>query len=64
MLFASQFPEFKFIVSGITAIEPEWLPLYASTLCNISEPLKDPPPCYDEASGRVMGYVSSTFGKN
>lgn len=60
---ANMFYKKQFLILGITAIEPEWLPQYASTLCNISEPLKDPSPCYDEASGRVMAYVSSTFGK-
>jgi hypothetical protein len=31
---------------GVTAIEPEWLPKFAPTLCNLSEPLNEPPPRY------------------
>lgn len=49
--------------TGVTAIEPEWLPLYAAPLCNISEPLKEPPPYYEPISGRVMCSISSTYGK-
>lgn len=36
----------KIYMRGITAIEPEWLPKFAPTLCHLSEPLVDPPPRY------------------
>lgn len=36
----------KMYMRGITAIEPEWLPKFAPTLCQLSEPLTDPPPRY------------------
>lgn len=49
---------------GITSIEPEWLPEFAAPYCNISEPLKDPPPYFDKKSGRVKCYINSSFGRN
>lgn len=36
----------KIYMRNVTAIEPEWLPKFAPTLCNLSEPLIDPPPRY------------------
>jgi len=36
----------KVYMRNVTAIEPEWLPKFAPTLCNLSEPLIDPPPRY------------------
>lgn len=34
----------KIYMRGITAIEPEWLPKFAPTLCHLREPLTDSPP--------------------
>ena len=36
----------KIYMRGVTAIDPEWLPTFAPGLCNMSEPLLDPPPWY------------------
>jgi len=49
--------------SGVTAIEPVWLPQYVPTACHFLEPEKDPAPFFDQTSGVVMCYMSSTFGK-
>lgn len=49
--------------SGVTAIEPEWLPLYAPSLCNLSEPLSEPAPRYDPVTGKVYCHVNGTFGR-
>ncbi|XKL67300.1 hypothetical protein PGB90_002791 [Kerria lacca] len=54
----------KFYARGITSIEPEWLPEFAAPYCNISEPLKDPPPYFDKKSGRVKCYINSSFGRS
>jgi hypothetical protein len=32
----------KLYMRGITAIEPEWLPMYAPALCNLPLPFVDP----------------------
>lgn len=50
------------IISDIAAIEPEWLPVFAPNLCNLSDPLDEPPPFYDNERDTVMCYVTGTFG--
>lgn len=54
----------KVYMRNITAIEPEWLPKFAPTLCNLSEPLSDPPPRYDRGSGKIICRVCGTFGRS
>lgn len=34
----------KMYMRGVTAIEPEWLPKFAPSLCQLGEPLTDPAP--------------------
>ncbi|XP_013184224.2 probable ATP-dependent RNA helicase kurz [Amyelois transitella] len=53
----------KMIMRNVTAVEPEWLPVYVPHLCNLGEPLTDPEPRYDENSGRVKCHFKGTFGK-
>lgn len=36
----------KIYMRGVTAIESEWLPKFASSLCQLGDPLTDPPPRY------------------
>ncbi|KAL3270549.1 hypothetical protein HHI36_021087 [Cryptolaemus montrouzieri] len=50
----------KIYMRGVTAIEPEWLPIYVPTLCNLGAPLADPPPCF--TGGKVMCTIVGTFG--
>ncbi|XP_029679744.1 probable ATP-dependent RNA helicase kurz [Formica exsecta] len=52
----------KIYMRNVTAIEPEWLPKFAPTLCNLSEPLIDPPPRYDRETGKIICRVCGTFG--
>jgi len=52
------------LILGVTAIEPEWLPVYAAPLCNISEPLSDPPPRFDSSTKKLLCHVSATFGRS
>ncbi|TRY72330.1 hypothetical protein TCAL_11453 [Tigriopus californicus] len=49
-------------IRGMTAIEPEWLPVFAKTLCNFLPPCQEPEPWYDIESGRVMCKINGTFG--
>ena len=51
------------LCAGVTAIEPEWLPIFAPTLCTLSAPLTDPPPRYNIVTGTLYCHVSATFGK-
>ncbi|KAH0955035.1 hypothetical protein HN011_004649 [Eciton burchellii] len=53
----------KMYMRGVTAIEPEWLPKFAPTLCNLSEPLNEPPPRYNHETGKVICRISGTFGR-
>ncbi|XP_044261323.1 probable ATP-dependent RNA helicase kurz [Tribolium madens] len=50
----------KIYMRGVTAIEPEWLPVYVPSLCNLSEPLGEPQPQYK--NGKVYCTVNGTFG--
>ncbi|CAH2094002.1 unnamed protein product [Euphydryas editha] len=54
----------KMVMRNVTAIEPEWLPVYVPKLCNLGEPLTDPEPRYDDVSGRVKTHFKGTFGKS
>ncbi|CAK1590245.1 unnamed protein product [Parnassius mnemosyne] len=53
----------KMVMRNVTAIEPEWLPVFVPQLCNLGEPLTDTEPRYDEKSGRVKCSFKGTFGK-
>ncbi|XP_049942398.1 probable ATP-dependent RNA helicase kurz [Schistocerca serialis cubense] len=53
----------KLYMRGITAIEPEWLPVYAPALCNFSEPQTDPPPHFCQETGVVKCHITGTFGR-
>lgn len=53
----------KLYMRGVTAIEPEWLPKFAPTLCTLSEPLMEPSPRYDIDSGKVLCHITGTFGR-
>ncbi|KAG5892504.1 hypothetical protein JTB14_034503 [Gonioctena quinquepunctata] len=52
----------KMYMRGVTAIEPEWLPVYVPGLCNLSEPLLSPEPRYNPVTGKIHCTVSGTFG--
>ncbi|KAI5638778.1 oligonucleotide/oligosaccharide-binding (OB)-fold domain-containing protein [Phthorimaea operculella] len=53
----------KMVMRNVTAIEPEWLPIFVPHLCNLGDPLSDPEPRFDEKSGRVLCSFKGTFGK-
>lgn len=36
----------KMYMRGVTAIESEWLPKFAPSLCQLGDPLTNPPPRY------------------
>lgn len=48
----------------VVAIEASWLAIYAPQMCNLSSPLLEPPPFYDEKDDCVMAFVSGTFGSH
>ncbi|PSN33185.1 putative ATP-dependent RNA helicase kurz [Blattella germanica] len=63
VVYQEVFETSKLYMRGVTAIEPEWLPIYAPALCNLSSPLADPPPRFDEVTGRMYCHVDGTFGR-
>ncbi|CAG9767577.1 unnamed protein product [Ceutorhynchus assimilis] len=52
----------KIYMRGVTAIEPDWLPIYVPGLCNLSEPLVEPPPYYNSKTGKVHCTMQGTLG--
>lgn len=72
-VFKQKLPEFviyqeiyetnKMYMRGVTAIEPDWLPIYVPNLCNLKEPLTEPSPRYEPENGKVYCTVTGTFGR-
>lgn len=53
----------KMFMRGVTAIEPEWLLVYAKSLCAIKSIKEDPSPTYNESNGKIYCYCEATFGR-
>lgn len=54
----------KIFLRGITAIEPEWLPIFCPSQCTFSTPLETPEPRYDTTRGLVLCHMNITFGRS
>lgn len=54
----------KIYLRGITAIEPEWLPIFSPTQCTFSSPLEMPAPRFDSETSRVVCHMNVTFGRS
>ncbi|XP_052798747.1 probable ATP-dependent RNA helicase DHX37 [Mya arenaria] len=52
----------KLYMKGLTAIEPEWLPVFCPSHVTLSKPLEDPPPRYNPHKGQVLCTMTGTFG--
>lgn len=52
----------KMYMRGVTAIDPEWLVRFVPHSCNLSEPLSDPEPSFNESTGVVNCTVRGSFG--
>ncbi|XP_060848731.1 probable ATP-dependent RNA helicase kurz [Rhopalosiphum padi] len=53
----------KMYIKGITAIDPEWLPMYASKLCKTLKVLDYPKPRYDRATEKMFCTINATYGQ-
>lgn len=53
----------KMFMRGVTAIEPEWLLVYAKSLCSIKAIKEDPSPRYNESNGKIYCWCEATFGR-
>lgn len=54
----------KMFMRGVTAIESDWLLIYANGLCNIKAIRDSPPPRYNENNGKIYCHCDATFGKS
>ncbi|KAM4707584.1 putative ATP-dependent RNA helicase DHX37 isoform 1-T2 [Discoglossus pictus] len=51
----------KMYMKGVSAIEPEWIPVLLPQYCHFGAPLEAPPPFYCPESGKVKCHRQSTF---
>ncbi|XP_030075313.1 putative ATP-dependent RNA helicase DHX37 [Microcaecilia unicolor] len=51
----------KMYMKGVSAVEPEWIPVLLPQYCHFGSPLETPPPSYCPESGRVRCHRESTF---
>lgn len=54
----------RMFMRGVTAIEPEWLLVYAKSVCNIKAIKEDPQPKYNAGNGKIYCFCEATFGKS
>ncbi|XP_069038235.1 probable ATP-dependent RNA helicase DHX37 [Lepisosteus oculatus] len=51
----------KMYMKGVSAVDPEWIPLLLPQYCHFEKPLETPPPRFCPESGRVRSWRESTF---
>jgi ATP-dependent RNA helicase DHX37/DHR1 len=54
----------KMFIRGITAIESDWLPKFAPTLCNFTKIQELPEPTYNCDEDKIYCHIKSTFGRS
>lgn len=54
----------KMFMRGATAIESDWLLIYANSLCNIKSIKDTPAPRYNLNNGKIYCHCEATFGKS
>lgn len=52
----------KMFMRNVTAIENEWLPVFAPALCTLSPPLETPEPHYDPHRDAILCHCTATYG--
>jgi len=53
----------KMYLRGVTAIEPQWIPVFCESLCRSEQILTQPPPFYDEETGLVKCHQKVSYGR-
>ncbi|NXX47164.1 DHX37 helicase, partial [Tricholaema leucomelas] len=51
----------KLYMKGVSAVEPEWIPVLLPPYCHFGKPLENPPPSYCSETGRVRCHRPSVF---
>lgn len=54
----------KMFMRGVTAIDSDWLLIYAHSLCNIKSFKDAPPPRYNQTNGKIYCHCEATFGNS
>jgi len=62
VIYQELFETDKVYLRGVTQIQPEWLPVYCPSICNLGKPAEDPPPRYCTDTGRLVASIAGTFG--
>lgn len=60
LVYQEIFENNKLYMRNVVAIEPSWIPIYASKQCQFSRPLEQPEPYYDRQSDQIKAYVMPT----
>ncbi|NXA37330.1 DHX37 helicase, partial [Eudromia elegans] len=51
----------KLYMKGVSAVEPEWIPVLLPPYCHFGKPLENPPPSYCPETGRIRCHRPSVF---
>ncbi|KFV76813.1 putative ATP-dependent RNA helicase DHX37, partial [Struthio camelus australis] len=51
----------KLYMKGVSAVEPEWIPVLLPPYCHFGKPLENPPPSYCSETGRIRCHRPSVF---
>uniref|UniRef100_A0A8B9SBH4 Activating signal cointegrator 1 complex subunit 3 n=1 Tax=Apteryx owenii TaxID=8824 RepID=A0A8B9SBH4_APTOW len=51
----------KLYMKGVSAVEPEWIPVLLPSYCHFGKPLENPPPSYCPETGRIRCHRPSVF---
>ncbi|NXT24503.1 DHX37 helicase, partial [Syrrhaptes paradoxus] len=51
----------KLYMKGVSAVEPEWIPVLLPPYCHFGKPVEDPPPSYCPETGRIRCHRPSVF---
>ncbi|XP_074868935.1 putative ATP-dependent RNA helicase DHX37 isoform X2 [Carettochelys insculpta] len=51
----------KMYMKGVSAVEPEWIPVLLPPYCHFGKPLENPPPFYCLETGRIRCHRPSVF---
>lgn len=54
----------KMFMRGVTAIDSDWLLIYANPLCNIKSIKETPSPKYNPNNGKIYCHCEATFGNS
>ena len=52
----------KLFMRGVCAVDPAWFPHVLPEYCTFHDPLDDPPPAINDATGCVQCHVTCTYG--